>query len=234
MRLEWLRRRGAKRGVARGMVFRSKSWTPAVVVFALVGVLAGCVSDGRSLSMQTGQVPSASPATATPTSVAQNWRSSQSYRLVAQWEPGAVAYGTDPAHRQFGAELVGRITAVNQGPACVLSGPPTIDIVSSTGVVLKVHSDAAGQWCQYSCGAPPQLILAPGAAVLAGMSWQPSYCGPDPGSSVRLRVALPHSTEVTIPVRNLGGAAKPIYSPSCTPALGETRLSVERFGDPQG
>ena len=43
MGLEWLRKRGAKRGVARGMVFRSKSWAPALVAFALLGVLAGCV-----------------------------------------------------------------------------------------------------------------------------------------------------------------------------------------------
>ena len=87
------------------MAFRSKSWAPSVVVFALVGVLAGCVSDGRPLSIQAGQVPSASPATAAPTSVAQNCRTAQ-VRLTAQWEPGAVSSGTDPAHRQFGAELV--------------------------------------------------------------------------------------------------------------------------------
>lgn len=113
-------------------------------------------------------------------------------------------------------------------------GAPVIGIVSSTGAVLKVHSEAAGQWCQFSCDAPPPLILARGAVVFAAMHWMPSYCGPDPGSSVRLRLALPHSTVITIPVRNLGGAAKPIYAPSCTPALGETRLSVERFGYHQG
>jgi hypothetical protein len=70
--------------------------------------------------------------------------------------------------------------------------------------------------------------------IALAKAWRPSYCGPDPGSSVRLRLALPHSTVITIPVRNLGGAAKPIYAPSCTPALGETRLSVERFGYHQG
>ena len=210
----------------------SNAWRSAAVAFALVGVLAGCASGGRPAAMQTGP-PAAPPTTTTSTLVAQTCRTTQ-LLLTAQWEPGAVPYGADPAHKQSAGEMVGRIRAVNQGPACVLSGFPAISIVSSTGAVLKVHSEAARQWCQYSCGTPRLLTLAPGAVVLAGMQWQPSYCGPDPGSRVLLRVALTHSTSVKVPVRNLGGAGKPIYAPSCTPALGETRLTVESFGDHQG
>ena len=152
--------------------------------------------------------------------------------LTAQWEPGAVGYGTDPAHRHSGGDLIGRITAVNQGPTCVMSGRPLIGIVSSTGAMLNVRS-VADRGCRLSCNAPADLFLRMGAVAVTGMRWEPSYCGPDPGSDVHLRVTLPGGTVTTITVRNLGGAGKPIHAPSCTPALAETRLFVERFADQQ-
>ena len=152
--------------------------------------------------------------------------------LTAEWDAGAVGYGTDPAHRHFGGDLIGRITALNQGPTCVMSGRPLIGIVSSTGAVLNVRS-VADRGCRLSCNAPAHLFLRMGAVAVAGMQWEPSYCGADPGSDVRLRVTLPGGMVTTISVRNLGGAGKPLHAPSCTPALAETRLFVERFADQQ-
>lgn len=224
---------GEERANRMGCHFRA--WSAAVVFFALVGVLAGCVSGSAPLGKPSGPVISTQPATSTPTptptSVPQNCSAAQML-LTAEWEPGAVAYGTDPAHRRFGGDLIGRITAVNQGPTCVMSGRPLIGIVSSTGVVLNVRS-VADRGCRLSCNAPAHLFLRVGAVSVAGMQWEPSYCGADPGSDVRLRVTLPGGTVTTIAVRNLGGAGKPIHAPSCTPALAETRLFVERFAGQQ-
>jgi hypothetical protein len=210
-----------------------RAWSAAVVFFALVGVLAGCVSGSAPLGTPSGPVISTQTATSTPTPtpVAQNCSAAQML-LTAEWEPGAVAYGTDPAHRRFGGDLIGRITAVNQGPTCVMSGRPFIGIVPSTGAVLNVRS-VPDRGCRLSCTAPAHLFLRVGAVAVAGMEWEPSYCGADPGSDVRLRVTLPGGTVTTIAVRNLGGAGKPIHAPSCTPALAETRLFVERFAGQQ-
>jgi len=229
---------------------QSKGWSFAVGVFGLMILLTGCASGSRQAAVHVGAVPSTRPGAsmttgtattatlpaataATATSGAQGCRTAQ-VLLSAQWEPGAVPYGTDPAHRHYATELFGRITAVNNGPPCVMSGAPVVSVVSYAGAVLKVPSEPAGQWCQFSCDAPQQLTLARGAVVFAGMHWSPSFCAPDPGGSVRLRVALSHSTVTTIPVRNLGGAGKPIHAPSCTPALAQSRLSVERFGQHEG
>lgn len=206
-----------------------RAWPATVVFFALVALLAGCVSGSAPLGKPSGPGISTQTATSTPTSVAQSCSTAQML-LTAEWEPGAVGYGTDPAHRHSGGDLIGRITAVNQGPACVMSERPLIGIVSSTGAVLNVRS-VADRGCRLSCTAPAHLFLRVGAVAVAGMAWEPSYCGADPGNGVRLRVTLPGGTVTTIAVHNLGGAGKPIHAPSCTPALAETRLFVERFAD---
>ena len=114
-----------------------------------------------------------------------------------------------------------------------MSGRPVIGIVSSTGAMLNVRS-VPERGCRLSCTAPAHLFLLVGAAAVAGTRWEPSYCGSDPGSDVHLRVTLPGGTVSTIAVRNLGGAGKPIHAPSCTRALAETRLFVERFADHKG
>ncbi|GAA1241909.1 DUF4232 domain-containing protein [Oryzihumus leptocrescens] len=149
--------------------------------------------------------------------------------VSAEWAPGGHVYGTDPTHRHSAGELDGQVTAVNHGAACVITGPPRIRLLTSGGLPLRVPT-VVGAFCRLACGAPAELHLQTGATAVAGLSWEPSYCGPDPGPGVRLGVALRGSIEARVPVRNLGGAARPVYAPSCTSALPPGRLSVERFG----
>lgn len=152
--------------------------------------------------------------------------------LSAEWEPGGFVYGTDPTHRHSALELDGRVMAVNHGAACVIATPPRIRLTSAAGRALPVTTVMAG-FCRLACGAPDRLHLATGATAVAGLSWTPSYCGPDPGPRVRLGVALVGGAEVRVPVRNLGGAGMPVSAPSCVPALATGRLLVERLGPPQ-
>ena len=217
------------------MLMWVKSAAPAALAAGLLlGAVSGC---GVQHVPTAAQVPITSQPTSHPSSAPLATSASRpdkpcgsdQLRVSAAWAPGAYVYGTDPTHRHSAGELDGRVTAVNHGAACLLAGRPRIRLLTSGGQPLPVAT-VVGASCQLACGAPAELHLPTGASAVAGLSWEPSYCGPDPGPGVRLGVTLPGGVEARVPVRNLGGAGRPFYAPSCTSALTTGRLSVERFG----
>lgn len=209
-----------------------RSVKSAALSAVLPGLLLGTTSGCGAQHVPTTSRPTSHPLAAhvaTSATGPEKPCGVEQLHLSAEWAPGAHVYGTDPTHRHSAGELNGRVRAVNHGAACVLAGPVRIRLVSSGGQPLPVPM-VVGAFCRLACGAPAELDLPTGATAVAGMSWEPSYCGPDPGPGVRLGVALRGGVEASVPVANLGGAARPVYAPSCTSALPPGRLSVERFG----
>ncbi|MGZ4747163.1 MAG: DUF4232 domain-containing protein [Oryzihumus sp.] len=206
----------------------------ALVVGLLLGAVSGCGAQHVPTPSQvaTTSLPASRPPVgpvATSSSGPDKPCGVDQLHVSAEWAPGAQVYGTDPTHRHSAGELAGRVMAVNHGAACVMTGHPRILLLTAGGQLLPVLT-VVGAFCQLACRAPAELHLQTGATAVAGLSWEPSYCGPDPGPGIRLGVTLRGSVEARVPVRNLGGAARPVYAPSCMSALPPGRLSVERFG----
>lgn len=174
-----------------------------------------------------------SPATHTSTSTAGDNRCrAVNVKVAAQWEPGVVPYGADPAHRNSAAELFGQITIVNDGPACTLTGYPQLQLVGSTGAPLAVPIVYGGQGCRLACGgiAGAPIVLRRGQVSAVGIDWQPSYCGPNPGTHPQLVVTIGKYESQIAKIRNLGSPRSPIYAPSCVRTLPPSRLIVEPYG----
>jgi hypothetical protein len=202
----------------------------AGLVLVVASSLSACSSPSHTAPITTTTAtPSRSTAAARPTC------SAATVDVSAQLETQAVVYGTSPTHRPSLPGLLGQLL-VTARYTCRLMGPPMITLLGAHGNPLPVKSRLQAAGCRLSCGNAPTggVPLNAGRSAIVGLDWRPSYCAPDPGPGIQVRLELRDGTNKTATVRYADSSSGSVQVPGCAAAVAAGQLNVEPFSPLRG
>jgi hypothetical protein len=201
----------------------------ALVAAACGGVNAARTSahratypDTTSTSLIEESIPSSAPAPTNPPRTC----TSEDLRGVAEWQAGAMPVGGVPGARRFAREMEGLVHVINTShTACLTPEAFSARLVAVDGRSLGLRSVMRSfEQAPYHWKGP----LAPGASAAAPFMWEPSWCGPDPGTSPTLALTLtPEKSPLMVRVDLVHGEFG--HLPACDRALASSDLVFAPF-----